>query len=99
MATAAYYFGSKDHFWLYVGLGVGTYYTIQRFEIGVIALEENNWHFGGYPEVGVHLPLEEMDIIINGRYNIAFDSGESISSDSAKWTYWGINVGLAYRGW
>jgi hypothetical protein len=78
---------------------VGTYYTIQRFEIGVIALEETNWHFGGYPEVGIHFPLEEMDIIVNGRYNIAFDSGESISSDSAKWTYWGINVGLAYRGW
>jgi outer membrane protein len=99
MATAAYYFGSKDRLWLYLGVGVGTYYTIQRFEIGVIALEENNWHFGGYPEIGIHFPLEEMDIIINGRYNIAFESGESISSDSAKWTYWGINVGLAYRGW
>ncbi len=99
MATAHYYLGNKDRFWLYVGGGVGTYYVIQRFEIGVIALEENNWHFGAYPEVGVHIPLEEMDIIINGRYNVAFSAGESITGDSKEWTYWGINVGLAYRGW
>lgn len=100
MATAHYYFGSKDRFWLYVGGGLGTYYIIQRFEIGVIALEETNWHFGAYPEVGVHIPLEDMDIIINGRYNIAFEAGESITGDGGKeWIYWGINVGLAYRGW
>jgi hypothetical protein len=101
MVTGHYYFGNKDRMWVFAGVGVGTYYTIQRFEVGVFALEEDNWHFGFYPELGVQIPVEQMegDIFISGRYNYALGSGDTVSGKSWDYTYWGINVGFAYNGW
>jgi hypothetical protein len=99
MVTGHYYFGDKNRMWIFAGVGVGTYAVIQRFEVGVFALEETTWHFGMYPELGVQIPLQEADLFLSGRYNYAFASGESIDGRSRDWSYWGIHVGLAYHGW
>jgi len=42
MVTGHYYFGDKDRLWAFAGLGVGTYYIMQRFEVGVFAFEATN---------------------------------------------------------
>jgi hypothetical protein len=99
MLTGHYYFGNKDQLWVFVGAGVGTYYIIQRFEVGVFAFEATNWHLGFYPEFGVQIPLREADLFVSTRYNFAFKSGESLSGQSQEYKYWGIHVGLAYHGW
>jgi hypothetical protein len=100
MVTGHYYFGSKDRTWFFLGAGVGTYYVIQRFDVGVFAYETDTWHFGAYPEVGVQIPLQmEGDLFISGRYNMAFKAGESIDGQGKEWDYWQIDVGFAYYGW
>jgi hypothetical protein len=99
MLTGHYYFGDKERLWAFVGAGVGTYCIIQRFEVGVFAFEETNWHFGVYPEVGLQIPLQEVDLFVSARYNYAFEAGESLSGQAKDYNYWGINLGFAYNGW
>ena len=101
MVTAHYYFGNKDSMWFFAGAGVGTYYVIQRFEVGVFAFEENTWHFGLYPELGVQIPLQaglgsfrERPVQLRLRR-----AGESLTGGGKEWDYWQISVGFAYNGW
>ena len=76
MVTAHYYFGNKEQLWFFAGAGVGTYYVIQRFDVGVFAFEEDNWHFGLYPELGVQIPLQQdSNLFVSGRYNLRFFGG------------------------
>ena len=55
--------------------------------------DDNNWHFGLAPEVGVTFPLGWR---VAGfgmvRYNYAFSSGGTGAIQ-----YWGINLGVAWR--
>ncbi|RKY93267.1 MAG: hypothetical protein DRQ13_09685, partial [Ignavibacteriae bacterium] len=54
LATAHYYVGKRrDQFRFYFGTGAGMYYIQQRLEIGLVAIESDNWHFGLAPEAGV----------------------------------------------
>lgn len=99
MVTAHYYFGDRNQLWAFIGGGVGTYYILQRFEVGVMAFEEGNWHFGAYPEIGVQIPLQEAALFVSGRYNYAFKTGESLSGEALDYNYWTIAIGLAYSSW
>jgi len=90
MLTGHYYFGDKDRLWVFVGGGAGTYCIIQRFEVGVFAFEETNWHFGIYPEFGVQVPLQhDADLFVSARYNYAFEAGESLNGQAQDYSYWG----------
>ena len=103
MLTGHWYIGNKDKLWISIGGGIGTYYIIQRLEVGVHSLEESNWHFGAYPEIGLQIPLSEADFFVSGKYNYAFDAGDSVQGvalqDRNYYNYWTISVGLAYQGW
>jgi hypothetical protein len=99
MLTGHLYFGNKNRLWMFIGGGVGTYYIIQRFEAGVHSIEESAWHLGAYPEFGLQIPLSEADFFINGKYNYAFEAGESVTGDKLDLAYWTVSVGLAYQGW
>ena len=104
MLNAHYYFGDpSSRVQPYVGLNVGTYYITQRLEIGVLALEENNWHFGLAPEIGLMFPTYSGSIFfINARYNYAFKAGQTVGgNEGSDWQYWGFNVGVAfsYNAW
>jgi len=100
MVTAHYYFGDKEKAWFFAGAGVGTYYVIQRFDVGVFAAEMDTWHFGLYPEIGMQIPLQQdSNLFVSGRYNYAFEAGESVTGAGKEWDYWQINVGFAYNGW
>ena len=101
MMTAHCYFGDKDRIRLFAGGGIGTYAIIQRFEVGVFAYEKTNWHFGLYPEIGTQIYLTDLniDIFVSGRYNYAFEAGESLTGDAKAYDYWTMSVGVAYREW
>lgn len=101
MLTGHYYFGNKDRIWLFAGGGIGTYAIVERFDVGVFKFEKTNWHFGLYPEIGAQIHLTEMniDLFVSGRYNYAFEAGESFAGDAKAYDYWGIGVGVAYREW
>ena len=101
LATGHYYIGKKrDQARFYLGAGVGTYYILQRLEIGLVAFESNNWHFGFAPEAGVLLTLSrEVTMIFNVKYNYAFSSGEALGGGDNDVQYWGFNIGFAWQNW
>jgi len=102
LATAHYYTGKRrDQFRFYFGAGVGMYYIKQRLEIGLVAFESDNWHFGLVPEAGVLISLNrDLTMIVNGKYNYAFSSGEALGGgDDNVYAYWGINVGFVWQSY
>lgn len=80
----------------YFGIGVGTYYVIQRLEIGINAFEKNDWHFGLAPEVGFLFPTDYVSVLTSLKYNQAFKSGEPITKDNKAFSYWTINIGFLF---
>jgi outer membrane protein W len=78
----------------FVGLGIGTYYILQRLEIGVIKLEEDNWHFGLTPELGILIPTKSVFIIISAKYNYAFAASKSIQKEPIDITYLSLNISV-----
>jgi outer membrane protein W len=103
MLNAHYHLGHKaDDFRPFFGLNAGTYYILQRLEIGTLALDNDNWHFGLAPEAGFLMGISRGTYIIGTvRYNYAFDSGESLAGkDDNSYSYWGVNIGISWmQGW
>lgn len=94
-----YYFGREGYSRLYIGGGAGATHTIQRFELGLLALEERNWHFSVAPEVGFIQPLgtvSDLNLLVNAKYHYALESGESITGEKFPHSYWGLSIGIAY---
>jgi hypothetical protein len=76
----------------YVGLGLGAYWISKRFDIGVTVSEEENWHFGMAPEVGVTVPVGwDSHLLAAVRYNYAYKGGASTAH-----AYWAFMLGLSY---
>ncbi|UCH65180.1 MAG: outer membrane beta-barrel protein [Ignavibacterium sp.] len=101
MATGHFYIGKKrETIRIYGGAGVGTYHIKQRLEIGLVAFEENNWHFGIAPEAGLLLRFSrDVTMIFNIKYNYAFSSGKTVSGEDNDVAYWGFNIGFAWQSW
>ena len=97
MGVFHYYFNEPGRVNAYVGAGVGLYYIKQRFEIGLIATEQNNWHFGIAPEFGLNVPVSDsIAANINVMYNYAAASGTDVSGNKTGHSYFGFNIGLAF---
>ena len=101
LATAHFYTGKRrDQYRFYFGTGVGMYYIKQRLEIGLVAFETDNWHFGLTPEAGVLISLNrDLTMIVNGKYNYAFSSGEALGGGDNQIDYWGINIGFVWQSY
>jgi len=83
----------------FLGVGAGAYYMVQRFEIGVQSFEETNWHFGLMPEIGLQFPMGDVELLVQGRYNYAFASGNSIAGKDLNLQYATLNLGFAWSRW
>jgi hypothetical protein len=79
----------------YVGLGLGTYYMQSRSFVGIYYVQDNVWHFGFYPEVGVIVPLggSSSNTGLNAavQYNMA-----AKTKDSPGQSWIGLNLGITY---
>ena len=79
----------------FVGAGVGTYWMKQMLDFGIYTGEEDHWHFGVAPEVGVMFTTRGgVGWTLNARYNYPFKAGDYLSGDSKSWAYWGIGMGV-----
>lgn len=97
MGQIFYHLGDPGATHAYVGTGVGLYYIEQRFEIGLLATEVNNWHFGLAPEAGVMIPISDSARFnLAARYNYAFESGTDLSGDKRGYDYFTFNIGIAF---
>lgn len=100
LLTAHYYSSQQSNQTrFFLGGGAGLYYIEQRFDIGVNSRQENNWHFGLMPEVGVQVPFGDVEFLLSGRYHYAFAAGTSLTGDSQAWDYITINAGVAWSRW
>lgn len=98
MVNAHYYFGDKRSFRGFLGVNVGTYAINQRFDIGIWTINNDNWHFGVAPEIGILIPAgRQMAVTLSVKYNYALSAGAALDgSDSNDHSYLGINLGLAF---
>lgn len=99
LANASFYLkNSRSKFIPFVRAHVGTYYIMQRFDIGVYSLNNYNWHLGIAPEVGFMINASpEIDVLVNAKYNYAFDSGERLGGDEDNsHSFFSLNIGVSY---
>lgn len=101
MVNGHYYFlKRRDPVRPFLGMNVGLYYINQRFELGIYQVEENNWHFGFAPEAGVLIPVGDISIMLNVKYNYALSAGKPIGggTDNSH-SYLTFNIGLVFSGY
>jgi hypothetical protein len=99
MLTIQRYFGKPRGPQPYVGLNAGGIVMLQELGIGLSSFKNDQWLWGGAPEVGVVVPLErDLNLIINGKYNYAF-TGESALGNDVNHSYWVIGIGFAWQGY
>ncbi len=92
MVTGHYYLGDPGGVRPYLGAGVGTVHSLQRVDVGLFSIQNNNWHFGFYPEVGVYIPVSfDMGINLAAKYNYALGTSESID-----YSYLALSVGFTW---
>lgn len=91
-----YYFGQEDDIQPYLGLGAGVYYTIQRLDIGLVTLKEDEFRFGFSQEAGVLIPVRHgTSLVLGARYDYAFNSGNTLGGKFDV-TYLSAKIGVAY---
>ncbi len=94
-----HHYGKRDDMRAFVGLNAGVYYILQRLDIGVYRLDNDNWHFGLAPEAGLIIPFDEdkTGIYLGARYNYAFDSGTTLGGNENNfYSFYEINVGFSF---
>ena len=73
----------------FAGLGIGGTVVNQRTEIGILAIDVTNFHFGLTPEAGLLFPFETINLNVGLKYHYAFKT-----SDSRNHSYLSLQVGL-----
>jgi hypothetical protein len=93
-----HFFGNKKDMRTFVGINTGVYYILQRLDMGVYRIDNDNWHFGIAPEVGLIIPLDgDASLDLGARYNYAFDSGTALGgAENNFYSFWEINIGFAF---
>lgn len=94
MQVTAHYYTSDDPYSVraYLGGGIGAYKINNRLNIGTYYIEDNYWHFGFSPEVGVLLPIN-MDT----KFNISLKYHYAVKTkNSFNYSWFGLNVGFAW---
>jgi len=94
-----HHYGKKEDMRVFVGLNAGMYYILQRLDMGVYRIDNDNWHFGMAPEAGIIIPFdgENTGFYLGARYNYAFDSGTALGgSENNFYSFYELNIGFAF---
>ena len=91
MANVKYFMKEDGSIRPYFGLGIGTIRGRKRTEMGIFVVEDNTWHFGLEPEVGLLVPLGLSGWGAN--LSAKFDYG--VKSNDITYSYVGIKIGLS----
>jgi len=91
LANAYFYGGDQDGPRMFIGTGFGAYYVASRLEVGNVAFDNNNWHFGFAPELGFDFQFGDSRGMISGSFNYVFNN-----EGTANFSYAQLNLGLYY---
>jgi len=98
LARARYWTGHPgEPFHAFAGLGMGTYWMKQTADFGIYTADEDHWHFGLAPELGVLMVTTgAIGWTLNARYNYPIATGDYLAGQSNSWSYWGFGIGVSY---
>lgn len=90
---AHYYLGTDPYEpRMYMGGGLGAYKMVQRTNVGVWSIENNYWHFGISPEVGVLFPVSmTTSLNVSFRYHYVVKT-----KNSPDYSWFGLSLGIAW---
>ena len=79
----------------FIKFGIGTYYTEQQLQIGLLYLEEDSWDFGIRPEIGLYYfnSRSQIGVTLNGKYNYIINYGNDLDN----FYYWTLGVGVIFQ--
>ncbi len=90
--AADYYLKPGEQMNPFVGLGLGTMYSLRNTDMGQYTLEEDAWNFALRPEVGVLFEANpNMSLAITGKYYYGFEAG-----DLPAQSYFALAVGFVF---
>lgn len=58
MGQAAWYLGDPRGIRPYVAANAGAIVIKRRLQVGIVEFDDDTWHFGAAPEVGVQVPMQ-----------------------------------------
>lgn len=91
--TGRYYLSPEENVNPYAGLSIGSIYNHRNTDMGLYALEEENWRFALAPAVGVMIETSPLvGLLVDVRYNSAF-----ASKDSGAMSYLTFTVGAVWK--
>jgi hypothetical protein len=85
--------GPRGRGWVepYVGVGIGTYYTYRRADLGWVLSDENGWHFGLMPMLGIQVDTPGVQVLLGSRFNWA-----AVTEKAARELFFTFNIGLGF---
>jgi outer membrane protein W len=95
LATAAYFLKPEEDLNPFVGLGIGTMYTLRNTDMNLYTLEQEAWNFLLQPEIGVQFAANpDTGIHLSLKYNYGFAAGNELTTAQS---YISLNVGFAFK--
>ena len=89
--NAHYYLNQEGSIRPFIGAGLGMVRTLQRTSISTFNLQNNNFHFGFFPELGALVPLsDKLLLFFSSKDHVALKTDSSIT-----YSYASVRVGLA----
>jgi outer membrane protein len=94
LASGSYYLKPGETINPFVGLGIGTIYTLRNTNMNLYTVELDAWNFALQPQVGVQFSVDDATAItLIAKYNNAFQAGGELDTDQS---YFTINLGFAF---
>lgn len=93
LLAADYYMNPGMEFSPFVGLGLGTMYTLRNTDMNMYTLETDAWQFALRPELGIIIePTPGVGLLVCSKYYYGFKT-----SDMEAQSFFTINVGIVLK--
>ncbi len=89
LLTGYYHLGESGPIRPFFGAGLGLLRSLQRTDVGIFLVQNNNWHFAVTPEVGVKLSPGAVGLRASVKYNYTTDT-----DDSFNYNYFAVSLGI-----
>jgi len=87
-----YYLSPDEQINPFVGLGIGTMYSLRNTDVGTVTLEQDAWHFALRPEFGIMVEANpEFSFSVTAKYYYGFEAG-----DLPAQSYFALNFGFVF---
>ncbi|MDH4057179.1 MAG: porin family protein [Cyclobacteriaceae bacterium] len=92
--NANYYLKPDESLNPFVGLGIGTMYSLRNTDMNLYTYKRDAWNFALQPEVGLLFDTENgMALNVSARYTYGFQAGSELTEAQS---YFSINLGFVF---